>query len=102
MGYFHYGPLCRVEFDDRMLAHLRTVTIGKFALQESFAFTWTEAGAQRSVWMHPSMHLMFEFDSDEISAIDPAWIEKLIALANSPSGLRLTPGPHGGVIECSD
>lgn len=93
MGLLHCGMGYTFEFDDRTLTHLRTVILGKFALVESFAFTWVEGGRQRSVWMHPTMPLMFEFDSATTEELNPRWIEELLARASSPGGLRLVPEP---------
>jgi len=93
MGQFHCGLGRTFEFDDRTLTHLRTVILGKFALAESFAFTWIDDGQQRSLWMHPSMPLMFEFDREGTPEINPKWIEELVALASAPSGLRIVDEP---------
>ena len=60
MGCMHTGPQQVFLFDDRVLAHLRSVIFSKLGLQESFVFTWNDSGAQRSIWMHPAMGLQFE------------------------------------------
>lgn len=87
----HTGPQQVFLFDDRVLAHLRSVIFGKLALQESFVFTWNDSGAQRSIWMHPAMALQFEFDSTASHEINREWLEGLTALANSAGGLKLIP-----------
>ena len=89
MGCLHYGERYRFEFDDRLLAHLRTVILGKFVLQESFAFTWLDYGQQRTVWLHPTMLLQFEFEKKTAPDVNPEWVERLTLLASSPGGLRL-------------
>lgn len=89
MGCLHYGENYRFEFDDRLLAHLRTVILGKFVLQESLVFTWTDFGQQRSIWLHPSLPLQFEFEQKTVPDVNPEWIERLTLLASSPGGLRL-------------
>lgn len=91
MGSLHYGSNQVFLFEDRVLAHLRSVILGKLVLQESFAFTWNDSGAQRSLWMHPGLMLQFEFDSADSYEINRSWIEALAATANSPGGLRLVP-----------
>lgn len=93
MGSLHYGSNQVFLFQDRVLAHLRSVIIGKLVLQESFAFTWNDAGVQRSVWMHPGLALQFQFDSIEPQDINRGWLEALSATANSPGGLKLVPEP---------
>ncbi|MBK0418599.1 hypothetical protein JD276_06070 [Leucobacter sp. CSA1] len=95
MGYLRYGQHQPFQFDDRTLTHLRVVITGKFVLQESFVFTWTDEGLQRSIWMHPSHTLTFEFESAETPPVNREWIELLMGLANSPAGLRLAKEPEG-------
>lgn len=90
----HYGPHAAFEFDDRALVHLRSVIVAKLLRQESFVFTWVEGDMQRSIWMHPSMHLMFSFDTTEEHELNRAWLEALAELANAPAGLRLIPEPE--------
>jgi len=90
MGYLHYGSGHRFEFDDHLLAHLRSVILSKLLLQESFVFTWVDFGEQRSIWLHPSLPLQFEFDRQTTPELDREWLEHLSLLANSPGGLRLT------------
>ena len=94
MGKLYYGPQGEFDFDDRALIHLRSVIVAKLLRQESFVFTWADGDLRRSVWMHPSTHLTFEFDSGEEHDINRAWLEVLAELANTPSGLRLVPEPE--------
>lgn len=93
MGHLHYDGVAKFTFDDRLLTHLRSVIFAKLNLHESLVFTWSSEGKQRSIWLHPTMPLHFEFDGEETPDINPAWIELLRATANSPSGLRLIPEP---------
>lgn len=93
MGQLHYGGLETFTFSDRELTHLRTVILGKLNLQESLVFTWISEGKQHSVWLHPSVPIHFEYDEEVTPELNPAWIEQLLVLANSPSGLRLIPEP---------
>jgi len=89
MGYLHYGSGNRFEFDDRLLAHLRTVILGKFVLQESLVLTWVDFGQQRSIWLHPAFPLQFEFDHEAAPELNPEWLERMTSLANSVGGLRI-------------
>ncbi|MGI8393618.1 hypothetical protein [Leucobacter sp. W1038] len=93
MGNLHYAHDQVFGFDDRTLAHLRTVILGKFTLQESLVFTWNDSSQQRSLWLHPAQTLYFEFDSPGIPELNREWIESLMALANSSAGLRLVDEP---------
>lgn len=88
MGHLHYANLDSFEFDDSFLTHLRTVTLAKFALQESFAFTWIAEERQRTIWLHPSVPLLFEFSESRTTDLNHEWVEHLLNLANSPAGLR--------------
>ena len=94
MGSLHYAGTNTFHFEDRLLTHLRSVILGKLAMQESFAFTWSDGTAQRSVWFHPALPLEFEFESESTPEINPSWIEVLAALANSPGGLRIAAEPE--------
>lgn len=89
MGYLHYGESHAFAFDDRTLTHLRTVILGKLNLQESLVLTWLDEGRQRSVWLHPTIPLQFEFEQDVTPELNPEWVEQLRSLANSLAGLRL-------------
>lgn len=93
MGFLNYGDAQRFVFTDRELTHLRTVVLGKLSSQESFAFTWHGAGSQHSLWLHPSITLHFEFESDYSPELNHHWIEQLQALASSPGGLKLIDEP---------
>ncbi len=97
MGYLHYGPQQVFHFEDRVLAHLRAVIVGKLILQESFVFTWNDAGIQQTIWLHPATSLYFEFENTAPHEINRGWIEALTALANGPSGLKLVPEPSSEV-----
>lgn len=94
MGQLHYGGIETFRFNDRALTHLRTVILGKLNLQESLVFTWIADGKQHSVWLHPAVPIHFEFDGEETPELNPAWVEQLLVLANSPSGLRLVAEPE--------
>lgn len=93
MGSLHYGDLEVFEFDDRTLTHLRTIILGKLNLQESLVFTWVSEDRQHSIWLHPSVPIHFEFDVAETPELNPLWIEQLLSLAKSPSGLRCVEEP---------
>ncbi|MHB1235158.1 MAG: DUF7882 family protein [Microbacteriaceae bacterium] len=99
MGKFIYGTeSMSVELDDRVLAHLKIVIASKLRRGESFLFTWeysTDSGSgHSSVWLHPAIPLQFEFYGKREPRINRQWLEELIALSNSPTGLRLVPEPQ--------
>ena len=93
MGHFGYGsPATSVEFDDRMLAHLKVVIAAKLRRGEAFMFTWeyeTSAGSgHSSVWLHPSIPMQFDFDGSTEPTINRIWLEELMRSSNSSGGLR--------------
>jgi hypothetical protein len=45
------------------------------------------------IWLHPSMPLRFRYDGSRRPAVNRAWIEALMAVANSTDGLRVLPEP---------
>jgi hypothetical protein len=55
----------RFEFDDELLAHVQALLTAKLKRNEPFFMWWSlprEQGSGRvSLWMHPSVPVMFEF-----------------------------------------
>jgi hypothetical protein len=100
VGKFIYGtPSISVEFDDRVLAHLKVVILAKLRRQESFTFSWEYTSAQgsghSSVWLHPAIPLQFDFYGKKDPTLNRLWLEEMVQLANTPAGLRIIPEPTG-------
>lgn len=98
MGKFIYGtPATSVEFDDRVLAHLKVVIIAKLRRGESFTFTWANTpesgGGHNSIWLNPSVPLQFEFYGSKDPKLNRNWLEELVRLTNTPAGLYVVPEP---------
>jgi len=98
MGRFMYSsPATAVEFDDRVLAHLKVVITAKLRRGESFTFTWTNTpesgGGRNSVWLNPSVPLQFEFYGSKDPHLNRNWLEVLARLTNTPTGLQIVPEP---------
>lgn len=97
MGKFIYDSTVKVDFEDRLLAHLQLVIGAKLRRGESFHFTWkddTSIGNGRTVvWVHPHVSLVYRFYGSRRPSINRAWIEALIYTANSPTGLYTVPEP---------
>lgn len=93
--YGHGEQSMRIE--DRALRHLQVVIIAKLRRGEGFAFQWdmpvAEGNGSVALWMHPSAHLVFQFDDNAAPAMNRQWLELLSLAANSGSGLRLLPEP---------
>jgi hypothetical protein len=90
MGTLQYDGV-RVEFDDRLLAHLQIVIVQKVRRGESFLMSWRDAaetGAGHSaIWIHPAQNLYFKFVGSRSPAINPEWLQQLTLSANSARGL---------------
>ena len=101
MGQFLYGTApVSVEFEDRVLAHLRVVIASKLRRSESFLFTWEYSSAAGSgfstVWLHPAIPLQFVFTSEKEPVVNREWLEVLVKSSNSAGGLRVSPEPESG------
>lgn len=97
MGKLTYENTTKVDFEDRLLAHLQVVILTKLRRGEQFAFTWVDdpsiGNGRTSVWMHPNAGLVFKFYGSRRPALNKAWLEALAFAANSPQGLVLLPEP---------
>lgn len=97
MGTLTYDSTLSADFDDRTLAHLQIVMGAKLRRNEAFYFSWKDdasIGNGRSViWMHPTIPVAFKFFGSRPPSINRAWIDELMLLANTPSGLHLIPEP---------
>lgn len=81
-----------IEVDDETLAHLKIVMGTKLRRQESFMMTWparAERSGRLTAWMHPSIPLIIEFDSDSIPKIDPQRVERMMGVLNARGELVL-------------
>ncbi|HSP75665.1 MAG TPA: ATP-dependent DNA ligase [Cryobacterium sp.] len=98
MGEFVYGnPSIAVDFDDRVLAHLKIVILAKVRRGESFAFSWEYTAAagsgHSSIWIHPTIPLQFNFRGSREPRLNRSWVDELVRLSNTPGGLRVIPEP---------
>ena len=92
---FRYGsPTRGCEFDDRTLAHLALVIIGKIRRGEEFTFSFGGTDGPTSLRMTRSAHLRFDFEDSARVSIIRDWIEVMEDAADSPDGLRTLTEPH--------
>jgi hypothetical protein len=89
MGTLIYGPdSATFQFDDRTLAHVRAVIIGKFRRQESFALSFVRGepsnAGRECLWLHPCIALRFSFDTlaAQVGPLNREWVEALATSAN--------------------
>lgn len=97
MGKFIYDGQIKVDFEDRLLAHLQVVITTKLRRGEAFTFMWkddTSIGNGRTlVWVHPRSSLVYKFYGSRTPTLNRAWLEALTHTANSPAGLYVIPEP---------
>ncbi|MDX2376721.1 ATP-dependent DNA ligase [Microbacterium sp. LRZ72] len=97
MGKFTYDKLVKVDFDDRLLAHLQIVIGAKLRRGESFHFTWKDDASigdgRTTVWVHPRCSLVYKFYGSRKPVINRAWVDALMYTANMPTGLYAVPEP---------
>jgi len=99
MGRFVYNGTVKVDFEDRLLAHLQVAIVNKLRRGESFQFTWRDdasvGGGRTSIWVSPQSSLVYKFHGSRPPALNPGWLEALAYTANSPGGLHVVPEPAG-------
>ena len=97
MGRFIYDSAVKVDFEDRLLAHLQLVIGAKMRRGESFHFTWkddaTIGDGRITVWVHPRCSIVYKFYGSRKPRINRAWVDALLYTANSPTGLYAVPEP---------
>lgn len=102
MGKFIYDSSVKVDFEDRLLAHLQIVIGAKIRRGESFHFSWKDdpsiGDGRTMVWVHPRVSLVYKFYGSRQPAINRSWIEALTYTANSPTGLYAVPEPAEGSV----
>jgi hypothetical protein len=83
--------------DDRLLAHLKVVIVAKLRRGEPFLLSWTlgaaEGSGRKSLWMHPSIPLQFEFDGSRRPTLNRAWLDELMASSMTNQGMLITDEP---------
>ncbi len=97
MGKFIYDGDVKVDFEDRLLAHLQAVIMAKVRRGESFPFTWKDdistGGGRTTVYIHPNVSLVFKYHGSRTPQLSPAWLHALTYNANSGRGLYVIPNP---------
>ncbi|UNK72346.1 hypothetical protein [Microbacterium sp. H1-D42] len=81
-----------IKVDDATLAHVKIVIGTKLRRQESFMMTWltekTPAG-RITIWMHPAIPLVMEFDDQEMPKIDESKVVQMMEHLNARGELVL-------------
>jgi hypothetical protein len=104
MGTLVYNGTAEFAFDDRVLAHLQIVIGLKLRRREGFMMTWTDrtngdGGVVSTVWIDPSLSLLFRYSASGIPPINKDWLMLLTESSNSSAGLRLDDEIHAEIRE---
>ncbi|WP_434810921.1 ATP-dependent DNA ligase [Microbacterium sp. bgisy189] len=95
MGKFIYEGSIKVDFDDRVLAHLQVVMLDKLRRGEPFPFSWKDdrsiGNGRTTVWVHPHASLVFKFYGSRPPSMNRAWVDAMSQAANSARGLWILP-----------
>lgn len=77
MGKFQYDGMVKVDFEDRVLAHLQVVIGAKIRRGESFHFSWkddTSIGDGRTtIWIHPGASMVYKFYGSRRPLLNRTW-----------------------------
>lgn len=98
MGTLTYDSTLKADFDDRALAHLRMVIGTKLRRNEAFFLSWKDdasiGNGRSTIWLHQAIPIAFKFHGGREIQLNLRWVEELMNLANSGTGLRLVPEPE--------
>jgi hypothetical protein len=106
MGKLIYEGTVKVDFDDRLLAHLQMVISSKLRRGEAFAFSWRDdpsiGDGRTTIWVHPQVSLVYKYYGSKRPPLNRAWIDALSHTANSSAGLYVVPEPAEHATELVD
>jgi len=82
-----------IDVDDETLAYLKIVIGTKLRRNESFMMTWLSQAdsstGRLTIWMHPSIPLIFSFDDPTMHTIEPRRVERMMEHLNARGELVL-------------
>jgi hypothetical protein len=92
VGLLYYGEMSSpLQFDDRLLAHLKVAITQKLRRGESFTLSWVHPpgreGGRTSLWIGPSSFIRYEFETPASPPINAEWIERLLRAASTTGGM---------------
>ncbi len=97
MGKLVYNTLGHsFDIEDRTLSHLRMVFMNKLRRGEPFMFHFPfgDGSGTRSLWISPSIPLVFHFYGSRAPQLNRRWIDDLMNEASSAHGLTITNEPE--------
>lgn len=91
MGRLIYTPTSSYDIEDRVLHHLRIVSMNKLRRREGFMLQFpTDGGGRMSLWISPSTPLTFHFLGSRPPKIDRELVEKMMTDASGADGITLS------------
>lgn len=98
MGFLHYGQSdFTISIEDRTLAHVKVVILTLLRNGQSVAFTFahpmSDGSGRETIWITPTSELRFQFLGSRAPRLNGAWIEEMLRVATSQSGLHVTDEP---------
>lgn len=97
MGTLGYGGQ-QFEFEDRLLAHIKVVTVQKLRRRESFLLSWpkgkADGGGRCSLWITDGVPLQFSFHGSRQPVLNRQWVETMIVASHSMHGINLSELPE--------
>ncbi|GAA2179195.1 hypothetical protein GCM10009847_12250 [Leucobacter tardus] len=92
MGHLIYGDHDH-DFEDRLLAHLKTAIGQKLRRQEPFFLNWNkslkEGDGRMAIWVSPYVPLTVRYSGSRQPEINPVWVRVLEDTASQPYGMRV-------------
>ncbi|MDQ1082962.1 MULTISPECIES: ATP-dependent DNA ligase [Microbacterium] len=100
MGKLVYNSFGQAfDIEDRTLSHLRVVFMNKLRRNEPFMFHFpmADGSGTRSLWISPSIPLVFHFYGSRLPHLNRRWVDDLMNEASAPQGLTVIaePDPDG-------
>lgn len=101
MGTLHYGAnAATLRLHDHALAHVQAAVTHKLGLGERFLLSWVNpaerSSGRNTIWLEPSVALLFRYDSRTPPVIDEELVDLLVAAANTAGGLILPDSTEDG------
>ena len=92
MGHLHYDGQ-DYDFEDRLLAHIKTATGQKLRRFEPFFLNWNkslkEGDGRMAIWISPYVPLTVRYSGGRQPEINPVWVKVLEDTANQPYGMQV-------------
>ena len=91
------------DIEDRTLSHLRVVFMNKLRRGEPFMFHFPmgDGSGTRTLWISPSIPLVFHFYGSRAPQLNRRWIEELMNEASAAQGLSIVAEPDPDAVSAA-